>query len=264
MIEVLFLGVGAALPASGQTNASYILRTSDACVLIDCGPAILQQLASVNLSPGAITHLFFTHRHGDHTLGYPMLTLWWSNAAPLDAKQPTVIASALTWQTLEQLVTAAFGFNDAGKLAPQRISLPQADTRISLTPGITLHAVPMVHHAFAPVLGARFEIDGHSFAFTGDTMPTNAVVDLAQSADLLVHDSTYSATLNPEAANGKAGHSTAQWAARHAAMAGAKHLALVHLDVMYQGKEKIFLEEAKREYGGQVSVPVPGTLYSFE
>src|SRR3989304_5239949 len=69
MIEVLFLGVGSAIPMPGQTNSSYILRPDDTCLLIDCGPAILQQLSAVGMSPASITHVYFTHRHGDHSLG---------------------------------------------------------------------------------------------------------------------------------------------------------------------------------------------------
>ena len=74
---------------------------------------------------------------------------------------------------------------------------------------------------------------------------------------------TSSATLNPEHAQGAFGHSTAQIAARHAAKAHAKHLALIHIDARYQGQEAVLLEEAQREYQGRVSVPIAGTLYTF-
>ena len=121
----------------------------------------------------------------------------------------------------------------------------------------------MLHSDFAPDLGARFEIDGKVLAFTGDTTPTDNVIPLAMDADLLVHDSTYSATLNPEFAAGIYGHSTAQISARHASRANVKHLALVHIDATYTGKQQVFLEEAQREFAGRVSVPVAGTLYSF-
>ncbi len=264
MIEVLFLGVSAAIPMPGQTNASYILRTGKTCILIDCGPAIMQQLAAVGLSPAEITHLYFTHRHGDHALGYPMLMLWWSIYHPRDIALPTVVASEQTLKTLDELVYLAFGPNTASDVAPAtHIALPQADTSVQLTPEIRLRAIPMRHHDYAPVLGARFEVDGHAFAFTGDTMPTDAVIPLARDADLLVHDSTYSVTLNPDHAQGADGHSTAQIAARNAAAANAKHLALIHIDARYQGQEPVFLQEAQREFSGQVSIPTAGTLYTF-
>jgi ribonuclease BN (tRNA processing enzyme) len=73
-----------------------------------------------------------------------------------------------------------------------------------------------------------------------------------------VHEAAYSATLNPEYAHGIYGHSTAQIAGINARTANAKRLALVHLDAMYAGKESVFIEEAQREYGGHVCVPVAG------
>ena len=77
MIEVTVLGSGSALPAPGQTNSAYLVRAGGVRLLVDCGPAVLQQLAAVGLTPGDVTHVFVTHRHGDHILGYPLLLLRW-------------------------------------------------------------------------------------------------------------------------------------------------------------------------------------------
>jgi ribonuclease Z len=78
MLEVIFLGVGSAIPMKAGTNSSYLVRMGGESLLIDCGPAILQQLDAVGVSPKEITHIFFTHRHGDHALGFPMLMLWYA------------------------------------------------------------------------------------------------------------------------------------------------------------------------------------------
>jgi ribonuclease Z len=265
MIEVLFLGVGAALPMSGQTNSSFLLRTDKARILIDCGPAIMQQLSAVGVSPGEITHIYFTHRHGDHCLGFPMLMLWWALSAPQDATYPVVIAGELTFKSLEQLVAAIFGGDTehlTGRI--ERVTLPdRKPSVVQLTPEITLRTQPLNHAEFAPDLGARFEIDGKILVFTGDTSPTDNIIALAREADLLAHDSSYCATLNPEFAAGIYGHSTAQISARNATAAGVRRLALVHVDALYEGKQQALLQEAQRDYSGQVSIPVAGTLFSF-
>jgi ribonuclease Z len=92
MMEVVFLGVGAAVPMRGQTNASYLVRAGGAAVLIDCGPAVLQQLAAVGRTPGDVTHVVITHRHGDHTLGYPLFMLWWART-PWSPRPPASSAA---------------------------------------------------------------------------------------------------------------------------------------------------------------------------
>src|SRR5262249_59848183 len=97
MVEVTFLGVGAAVPMRGQTNSSYLVRAGDTAVLVDCGPAVLQQLDAVGLDPGVVTHLCFTHRHGDHTLGYPLFLLWWAFEPTAARPLPTLLASDARW-----------------------------------------------------------------------------------------------------------------------------------------------------------------------
>jgi ribonuclease BN (tRNA processing enzyme) len=194
-----------------------------------------------------------------------MLMLWWSICAPPEASYPVIIAGALTFQTLEQIVAAVFG-GDTEKLLARIKSIALPDKQpsdVPLSADIILRTQPLNHAEFAPDLGARFEIDGRVLAFTGDTSPTENIVKLARDADLLVHDSTYSATLNPEFAAGIYGHSTAQISARNAEAAGVRRLALVHIDAIYEGKQKVFLTEATQKYNGAVSIPVAGTLFTF-
>src|SRR5437879_3982771 len=143
MIEVTFLGVGAALPAPGATNSCYLVRAAGATLLIDCGPAILQQLAGASVSPGAVTHVFITHRHGDHALGYPMFLLWWAlEGRHAPARAPTVVASATTWESLRALWDHAY--REIPLFPIPAVELPaDAPGAHTLTPQITLRTWPM-------------------------------------------------------------------------------------------------------------------------
>lgn len=263
-IEVIYLGTGAALPMRHETNAAYVVRAGDATILVDCGPAILQQLDHCGVSPAAITHVYLTHRHGDHALGYPMLMLYFGIGAPPGTPLPIVVGSELTLQTADWLMRNVYGgtLHDQVSGGP-RVMLPQDEpSEVRLTDRVRLRAIPMNHSEHAPVLGARFEIDDGGtrrvLAFTGDTAPCENVALLARDADLLVHDTNFSATLTPEAIGGLHGHTTAMEAARHAAHAGAKHLALVHIDALYAGRTNVLVDEARREFSGSISVPKSG------
>ena len=283
VIRITFLGTGSALPSRGAANCAYLIHAGAAAILIDCGPAILQQLDAVGVSPGEITHVFVTHRHGDHALGYPMLMLWWALKLPPGRPFPTVIASATTFQSLDGLVEHSYGDPQLWARAQEipRITLSAdqpAETPLSDT--ITLRSAPMRHSDWAPVLGGRFEItDGDTIggegrsakarivtlAFTGDTTPAEAVVGLAENADLLVHDAAISATLTPEFKMGAHGHSSAEAAAELAQRAGARHLALVHLEGenVDAGFTSVYLAEASRAFRGAVSIPVAGFTLDF-
>ena len=266
MLEITFLGTGAALPMRRGSNSAYLIRTDTACILFDCGPAILQQLDAVAVRPSELSHVFISHRHGDHALGFPMLVLAWALEQPPDRPLPTIVTSTLTWSSLETVLKHSYGDDIAVKCLQTlpRILLPHdVSTQLTLADNIQLHTYPMNHSAFAPVLGAKFEIGATILAFTADTMPCETIVPMAKDADLLVHEANFSAILQPELAKGAYGHSTAQIAGRNAHAAQVKRLALVHLGSHLQGKEDIMREEAQREFGGIVSVPVAGVTYAF-
>ena len=276
-IEVLFLGVGAALPMAGQTNTSYLVRLGSEMLLIDCGPAILQQLDAVGVSPRDISHVFITHRHGDHALGYPMLMLWYELNPSPSVQTPVFIASEFTFSKLDELLAVAYGpLTGVAESAPRMVLPNDTAGEVRIHPHIMLKTLPMKHSEFAPVLGVRIELRDRRaeaapgeelpkivLAFTGDTGPNDNIVPLAQDANLLVHEAAYSATLNPEFKDGVYGHSTAQIAGRNAAAAGAQQLALVHIDARYDGQQAVFVAEAAQEFAGKVSVPVAGVVFGF-
>jgi ribonuclease Z len=262
MIEVTVLGSGAALPMRGQTNSAYLVRAGAVRLLVDCGPAILQQLAAVGLTPGDVTHVFLTHRHGDHTLGYPLFMLWWLTHGDSANDFPLTIAGEITWGSLETLLGNAFG-DVARKSAsvPRRLFPDREPSILALDGGVTLRTWPMEHTNFAPVLGLRVEHAGQAVAFTGDTAPCDNVLPLARGAGLLVHESSYCVTLDPDLHDGLHGHSTARGAGRGAAAAGVPRLALVHLSAHYDGRQDVLIAEAAREFAGAVTAPAAGAVY---
>ncbi len=262
MIEVTVLGSGAALPMRGHTNSSYLVRAGSVRLLIDCGPAILQQLSAVGLTPGDVTHLFVTHRHGDHTLGYPLFVLWWLTHRDSAGAFPPTVAGEVTWASLETLLTNSFGdVSREGATLPRRLLPDRQPSELTLDGGVTLRTWPMEHTHFAPVLGLRVEHGGRAVAFTGDTAPCANVGPLARGADLLFHEACYCATLDPQLHDGLHGHSTARSAGRAAAAAGVPRLALVHLSAHYDGRQDALIAEAAREFAGEITAPAAGAAY---
>ncbi|MEH6892183.1 ribonuclease Z [Bacillus sp. JJ864] len=88
---------------------------------------------------------------------------------------------------------------------------------------------------------------GRIITILGDTRYCEASIQLAQDADVLVHEATFGAEDSQQAHDYY--HSTTEQAANIALQANVKQMILTHISSRYQGEEwKILLEEAKQVF----------------
>src|SRR5262245_35123830 len=261
MTSVTFLGVGAALPAPGQTNCSYLIEGGGVRLLFDCGPTVLQQMAAVGKTPGDVTHVFVSHGHGDHALGWPMFLLWWSLEGRSGTREvPIVLAGQTTWRHLRGLWEHSYSELPAPPFTAIELQDdgPSVET---LARDATLTTYPMVHSTAFPVLGARLEMGNHCLALTADTARCDNVVTMARHADLLVHDARYAVTVPPARLDQSKYHCSARDAGEYAQAAGVKSLALVHVGAEYEGRHAELVAEAKAGFSGHVFAPTAGEVF---
>jgi ribonuclease Z len=261
MIEVTFLGVGAALPAPGRSNSAFLVETGGARVLFDCGPAILQQLAAVGRTPGDVTHVFVSHGHGDHALGWPMFRLWWAlEALQRPVNHPLVVASTATWAALRELWANSYADIPTEELPALELPADRPHVQ-ALADDLRLSTWPVVHSERYPVLAARFETAGKVLGFTADAARCDALLELARGADLLVHDARHALTVEPRLPIQSQFHCAAQDAGEYAHRAGAKNLALVHIGAEYEGRHADLVAEARTQFAGHVFAPTAGQVF---
>ena len=86
---------------------------------------------------------------------------------------------------------------------------------------------------------------GRKIVYSGDTRPSQAVVELAEDCDVLIHDATLSKELEEKAV--RYGHSSTTQAAEIASKAKAKVLFLTHISPRYDDALKLE-DEAKQVF----------------
>jgi ribonuclease Z len=96
---------------------------------------------------------------------------------------------------------------------------------------------------------------GRTVVITGDTRPCAATADIAQNADLLIHEATFGDEEAERAV--ETGHSTAREAAQLARDAGVKRLVLTHISARYS-RDAIELEREARQAFAETTIGKDG------
>lgn len=261
MPEITFLGTGGAFPTKRRSTSKFLIESPGFCMLVETGPDIVQQLARADRQPTDIDYLFVSHSHGDHTLGFPMLILSRLGAST----RLHVYAGPDTIATLEMLWTLAYADFDSNYLKCEWHHLSERGASVvEISPGITLRTVLVPYPPGAPTLAARWDFaDGPAIAYITDTYPNDAAIELAHGCDLLIHESQYSATLQPDEKPRKYFHSTAQQAGEVARQTGCPRLVLVHLGPEIGNHPDVLADEARADTDLQVIIPEDGDHISL-
>lgn len=106
-------------------------------------------------------------------------------------------------------------------------------------------------HIGVNAVGYRVETGGAVLAYTGDSGPCEAVIEMARDADLLVAEATYQ-----DSSSQAFFHMSATQAAEHATAAGARRLMLTH--ILPTLDPEISREEAAVAFDGVIELAQDG------
>lgn len=265
MIEVTFLGTGSAMPPRDRGNTTFAVRTEDLLFLADAGPSVFGDLQRAGIEPADIDAIFLSHGHADHILGFPQLALLQKfnlKVPPLRIYCTSAVREAACAVTKLTFPEAADGLPNF-----DWIELAEGPRQFhDLTNDIQLTTELVFGPPYMPVLGLRLDFfdKGVSLAFSADTAPSDIVASLATGCDLLIHEASFSATLQPAESPELYFHSDARQAGQIAARAGVKRLALVHLSRLHANHRRVLTEEAAESFKGLILVPDDGDVIQLD
>lgn len=274
-LDLVFLGTAGSMPTAQRAPAALLVRRGGDRLLFDCAEGTQRQLLRSSVGLVDLPDIFLTHFHADHVLGLPGMLKTFSlrgRELPLAIHGPRGLGdllgslkrvvgklsyevhlvelepgdvlerdgyrlaafevshgvSALGWSLIEATRPGRFDVEGADALGipngPERGTLQRGESLI-LADGRTVSA--------EQVLGPPRP--GRKVVLTGDTAPSEAIVEAAWGADVFVTEATFSDEEQERASETM--HQTATQAADVARRANVGLLALTHLSNRYFGPE---------------------------
>jgi ribonuclease BN (tRNA processing enzyme) len=276
---------GGPLPTKDRAQSSNLLVVNGTLYLIDAGDGVTRRIVQAGYDFRKVGKIFITHPHSDHTAGLATLleSQWdFQSAEPTDIYGGGV--EALVKGALAYLTPNAEIRWSEGRKRPMAETIHGHDVSPGLVyqdANVKVTAVENTHFHFqpgAPGYGKyqsysyRFETPGRVVFFTGDTGPSDAVVELAKGADLYVTETTSpedvlerlkraGALQAPAEQEGflhhmHEEHVTPEDVGKMAAKAGVKAVVMTHLSPSVDPNDDYqrYVDEAKKYYSGPITL----------
>ena len=283
-LRLAILGSGSAVPDPVRGNPSQAVVVDGETLLFDCGERTTVNLVRAGINPLDVDALFFTHLHWDHIsdFGYFAMTTWNCGRRKLLPIYGPAGTSAMVEASIFGVHRADVEFvRGYLRALPDHVTqrpLPdppfeahEIEVGFQLErPAYSIRTGEVVHHQRVGMPSVAYRIDSEhgSVVLTGDTGPSDDVVELARGADVLVHDTAFLEETIAERQMWS--HSGPATAGRAAQAAGVRMLVLTHLGpytspqptidmaAMYYGGRRddgvwdAIVAEARSHYDGEV------------
>ncbi len=184
-MKLTVIGCGDAFGSGGRRQTGYLLEAGDKLLLIDCGATTVMGFNALGLDTRRVRSIVISHLHGDHFAGL----IWWmlhaiyvaKRTEPLEVWGPAGIEARF-------LAATEILFPGSSKVArgfALSFHVMHAGAGVTIE-GLSVTAFDVSHPSGAPSHALRFEREGKTLAFTGDSEWIDGLVDVGRGADLYI------------------------------------------------------------------------------
>jgi ribonuclease BN (tRNA processing enzyme) len=252
-MDLTVIGCSGSLSGPRSPASSYLITTPyqgrTFSLLVDLGPGALGALFGV-IDPSRLDAIAISHLHPDHCIdlcGFHVASRYAPKGPwdPIDLYGPP--------GTLERITRAYDPSADgSGREDLTSSFIPYAWQPEQRIGPFTIITVRMSHPV--PTYGMRIEAGDVVLAYTADTGPTPALVDLARGADLLLAESSFlDGDDNPPGL-----HLTGSQAGEYATRAGVSALMITHIPPWHD--PDLVLAAAREQFDGPVQAAAQGLV----
>lgn len=271
--KVVMLGTGNPNPSPFQSGCSVAIIVNGTPYIVDFGPGLIRNAAAMSPRYGGniealdvenIKHAFLTHLHSDHTTGYPdlILTPWvMGRDDPLEVYGPEGLNN-MTRHILkayeEDIRYRLYGHEPANNQG-WRVNSHEFTKEgiIYQDSNISVEAFPVPHGTWPNAWGFRFTTPDKIIVLSGDSSPSDKIIEYATDADILIHEVYYKKGFDTKSefwkAYHKRNHTSTYELAEIAGKAKPKLLVLYHI-LFWGGNDKDLLNEISGGYDGKIIV----------
>jgi ribonuclease BN (tRNA processing enzyme) len=207
LTQVVLLGTGTPLPDPERSGPCTAVVVNGTPYLVDFGTGVVRRAAAARnqgvkaLEPINLKIGFITHLHSDHTLGVAdvLLTPW-----VMGRKEPFELYGPPGTRAMAERILTAYEVD-----IKNRTNGPEHSNRNGykvnahdIKPGLVYKDQNVAVKAFAvshgdlQAYGYRFETPDRTVVISGDTKPSQAVVENCHGCDVLVHEVYTQASFN--------------------------------------------------------------------
>ena len=271
--RLILLGTaGGPRPQKNRFSSSQVIIVNSAAYVVDCGNGVAIQLARAGVPLPTLRGVFITHHHSDHNADYGnLLLLAWESGlrTRVDTWGPTPIArmTRLFFEMNTYDINTRIADEGRRPLVPLVHAHEVTHAGIvTQDENVTVRCALVDHPPVQPAFAYRFDARDRSIVISGDTKRSDALIRLAQGADVLVHEALYVPAVErltarvPNAATLRESilshHTAVEDVGRVAEAAGVKTLVLSHFvppddpDVT----DQMWADGARSTYKGRIVV----------
>ncbi|MHA1650562.1 MAG: MBL fold metallo-hydrolase [Candidatus Helarchaeota archaeon] len=239
-MKLILLGTGTTLPQKNRNAAGLLIHILDEYLLFDCGNGILRQIEQINVDFTRIRDIFISHLHADHVNDLPVLLK--ANIMRKISHQIRIYGPSTIMKSLEGWFKEVYPYLDK---VLEIMKVEEIKTEWIERENWKIQAFPVQHGIEA--YGFKLIAEGKTIVYSGDTGYCEELIQMAQNADLLIHECSYPT----EYGHGK-GHTTPLEVGQIAQDANVKQVILTHFYPVCNGRENEMLEDVKKRYNGEV------------
>jgi ribonuclease BN (tRNA processing enzyme) len=265
--QVILLGTGTPFADPERSGPSLAIVVNNTSYVVDCGPGVVRRASAAftngikGLAAQDLKHLFITHLHSDHTIGYPDFIF---TPAVLDRNTPLEVYGPKGLQSMTDHLLLAYKEDmdiringlEYGNAKGYKVNVHEiAPGIIYRDSNILVKAFRVKHGSWEEAFGYRFETADKVVVVSGDCTYSEELVANAMGCDMLIHEVYSMEGLAKREQRWKDYHSTfhtsTEQLAKIANQVKPKTLVLTH-QLLFGSTKESLLNEIRSGYKGRV------------